>query len=367
MTNLCTICNTANKNRYPIGDCFLCNNTLEQLNGLIQSASEQLTNEQSSSFCISTRIPDEWAIKEEELWDKTIMQNESIKQVLNRKIIQELTKITQLPYDALNGETRVIFELRKGRIKLYRENVFLFGRYKKLKANISQSRWMCMRCYGRGCKECDQKGKHYISVEELIGDPLKEMAHADNYSLHASGREDVDATNTAGRPFVIEVINPKNTRIDLGKIQEQINKAQNISVTNLKRVNRSAVELVANSHFDKEYEAMIECTKELNKKDIEKIESLTGTLLDQRTPERVAHRRADIIRKRRVKHINVISYNGNKAKIRVFAEAGTYIKELINGDAGRTKPSIAQMLDCEATCTELIVTQIKDGFLDLVI
>ena len=27
--------------------------------------------------------------------------------------------------------------------------------------------------------------------------------------MHASGREDVDVINTAGRPFVLEIMNPK--------------------------------------------------------------------------------------------------------------------------------------------------------------
>jgi len=367
LTNLCTICNSANNNSYPPGDCFLCNNLLESLDQLLHQASEQIVNEHCESFAIATRFPDEWLIKEEELWDKQISKAESLKTVINKKIANALAESTGKQYDAINGDIRVIFEFKKGRVKVFYENLFIFGRYKKLVGNLSQSRWLCWRCRGHGCKKCDNKGKFYTSVEELIGDVFKEYANASNYSLHASGREDVDATNSAGRPFVIEIINPKNRRLDLDKITSEINADENVCVENLKLTNRAAVELVSNSSFDKEYIAEVEFDKDMGNEDIKKIESLGNVLIEQRTPERVSHRRADLIRKRRVKEIEVVKHEANKATIRILAEAGTYIKELINGDNERTKPNIANLLTCSAKCTSLNVSKIYDGFLDLCI
>jgi tRNA pseudouridine synthase 10 len=43
----------------------------------------------------------------------------------------------------------------------------------------------------------------------------------------------------------------------------------------------------------------------------------------------------------------------------VKAEAGTYIKELIHGDDGRTQPNIADILGCEAECLELDITWVE--------
>lgn len=365
MTNLCSICNSANVNAYPTGDCFLCNNLLDSLEQLIQNASDQITNEHCETFAIASRVPDEWFIKEEELWDKKIIGVQSIKNILNKKISSELEQRTAKKYDALNGDIRLTFDFKKGRIKIFYENIFVFGRYKKLTGNLSQSRWMCWSCHGRGCKKCDGKGKHYTSVEELIGDVFKEHSVASNYSMHASGREDVDATNTAGRPFVLEIVNPKNRRFNLEEIARKVNTNGDVAIEDLKFTNRAAVELVANSSFDKEYEADVEFERKITEKDIKKIVSLKDTFIEQRTPERVAHRRADLIRKRKIKEISFIQKEENKATIVILVEAGTYIKELIHGDSGRTKPSIAALLDCNAKCTKLVVTKIKDEFLDL--
>jgi len=44
--------------------------------------------------------------------------------------------------------------------------------------------------------------------------------------------------------------------------------------------------------------------------------------------------------------------------IEVRGEAGLYIKELISGDSGRTRPSISELLKNECTCKELDVMKI---------
>ena len=44
----------------------------------------------------------------------------------------------------------------------------------------------------------------------------------------------------------------------------------------------------------------------------------------------------------------------------VTAEAGTYIKELVHGDEGRTVPSVASELEVECKVTALDVLEILD-------
>ena len=72
-----------------------------------------------------------------------------------------------------------------------------------------------------------------------------------------------------------------------------------------------------------------------------------------------------MVRQRKVKHIEPVGFSGKKGSILVKAEAGTYIKELISSDNGRTKPSVAGVLGTSAICTKLAVVGIDDGFIDL--
>lgn len=320
----------------------------------------------ASSFSISTKIPKEWLTAEESDFDRKLIGAESVKSSLNKKISSSLAKASGIPYDA-EGDIRVVFDFTgdKAAISSERIPVFIFGRYRKLVPGLSQSRWLCSDCGGKGCGKCAGKGKHYESVEERIGDVMKKHFAAEDYTLHASGREDVDATNTGGRSFVMEMKNPGNRRIDLGPVAKEIDSGKEVGVDGPRIVPRTFVELVTESHFDKEYEAEVEFGKEAGEPELQKILSLAGTVLEQQTPERVAHRRADIVRKRKVIELDLLrAANPRHAVFRIKAEAGTYIKELVSGDKGRTNPSFAGVLGFEAKCIKLAVTKIDDGFLD---
>ena len=63
---------------------------------------------------------------------------------------------------------------------------------------------------------------------------------------------------------------------------------------------------------------------------------------------RVSHRRADLVRPRLINSIDVTSFEGNMAELIIRAQHGTYIRELVSGDEGRTNPSFSSLVD--ATC-----------------
>jgi tRNA pseudouridine synthase 10 len=359
---LCKICNSANSDLFDDGECEICEGKALLTDGMIKEAEQLLKDENPETFCISTKIPKDWLAREEKAWDVALGNSESIKNRLNRMVKGRLSEISKYQND---GDVRIVFDYSDGKVSLLRNDMFIFGRYLKHVPGLSQSRWRCRKCQGKGCNECEGKGKYYVSVEEKIGEPLKALSESDDYVLHASGREDVDATNSAGRIFVIMLKSPKSREIDLEEAAGKIAESKEVSVKDLKFVKRGFVEVVTESHFDKTYSADAEFGKELGQEDIEKIQSLAGVMLAQRTPNRVSHRRADLVRNRKVKEISVTKHEKNHAMITIKAEAGTYIKELISGDEGRTEPSIAGLLGTTAKCTALDVSEIDDGFIEL--
>ncbi len=369
MVTLCELCNNANNNFFEIGTCFICKNRLDKLKNAITKAVDKLNGIDTITFSISTKIPNDWLIREENVWDENNQSTcESIKNFVNKQIVKELCNGSGKRYSAEYGECRIVFDLNNPSVTITIENsqLFVFGRYKKHSKELSQSRWICKKCKGEGCFKCDYTGKNYTSVEELIGVPFKEATDAEDYIMHASGREDVDVKNKAGRPFVLEIKNPKNRCITLDEIAEKINN-QNIEVADLKVVNAKTVELVANSHFDKNYEAVVSFEKEFDAEKIKKIERLSGSVIEQRTPNRVAHRRADLVRKRKILCLRITEQNKkmNTMKVLIEAEAGTYIKEFISGDKDRTKPSIASVVGMKVKCVNLVVSAIYDDFLKI--
>ena len=91
---------------------------------------------------------------------------------------------------------------------------------------------------------------------------------------------------------------------------------------------------------------------------MENISEVVGEI-EQDTPERVEHRRAD---KKRIREVYEVSWEKKGEKefeLTVKAEAGTYIKELIHGDNGRTQPNISDLIGTQAECVQLDVTWIE--------
>jgi len=82
-----------------------------------------------------------------------------------------------------------------------------------------------------------------------------------------------------------------------------------------------------------------------------------GTI-NQQTPQRVLHRRAELLRRRDVKTLKWKLLAPKKLELVVSGSSGLYIKELVSGDNGRTKPSVAELLGVEAKVTELDVVRI---------
>ncbi len=358
MFSLCKFCNAANGNRFPEGECHICSGKFGKIDELISRAAEGI----NSSFSVSTRIPRKWLAKEELLWDFNLEGAESIKTHINRYINRELNKKTGMNFGQ-EMDVRIIFDIDKGEVTFEPNELFIFGRYQKLVPGISQTRWLCRDCNGKGCRKCSGKGKRYYSLEEEIGEIMKKESNAEDYTLHASGREDIDVITSGERPFVMALVKAKNRKPDLKKIEKEIVKGKKVAVSGLKIVKRSTVELVASSHFDKEYEAEVEFEKEPGKEQIDAIFSLEGKTIAQKTPERVAHRRAKLTRRRKILGVKLVSKKEKKAKFRIKTEAGTYIKELITGDAGRTEPNFSSLAGMKVGCANLEVLKIEDEFL----
>jgi len=364
MIKLCSVCNSRFESEFPEGPCHICSNLLDTLPQLLEKAEAELQKHPEwKTFAISTSIPKKLLAKEEEAWDYS--KGESIKSWLNAKISQHLESKTKKPYQPMGAPGRITINLTKQEVASANEPLFIFGRYKKLTHGICQSKWLCLKCNGGGCKHCNGKGKMYDeSIEELIGDAAC-VQTGGKYTLHASGREDIDVFNFAGRPFIMEIKNPQTITIDLEALASKINKEGKIKLLDLKLAPPSSVTLVSDSHFPKTYRAWIGSTKPLTEEDAEKLRSF-NYLLAQKTPTRVVHRRADKIRERHAK-ITAAKLEEGKIIIDVLADAGTYIKELIHGDQGRTVPSLTSVLEKPCTCDRLDVIKIDDDFIKLVL
>ena len=241
-----------------------------------------------------------------------------------------------------------------------KRRAFFEGRYRKLVRDLPQTIFYCPECKGRGCERCEGFGKlTRDSVQELIARVAMPAFRAGRrkHKFHGAGREDIDVRMLGtGRPFVFEVLNPRVERPDLKELEQRINERfeGRIELINLRWVDRKRVPEVKESRHPKVYGARVRLEHAI---DADAYRALIGKRISihQRTPERVAHRRADLLRVRWIEVEGVEPLEETLLDMRIQSEHGTYIKEAISGDGGRSNPSLSALLSVPCVCEELDV------------
>ncbi|XP_052202955.1 uncharacterized protein LOC127808451 isoform X3 [Diospyros lotus] len=220
-------------------------------------------------------------------------------------------------------------------ILCYRTPVYIGGRYLKYSRNVSQTRWII-----------DDERMGEASVEEIIACNILPICRGDSYKFHAAGREDIDVRMLgSGRPFLVEIQNARHvpSEMSIKEIEGKINSLEKklVRVKNIKVLGSQGWSLMREGEAEKQP-------------------------ILQRTPIRVLHRRSPLERQKIIHWMKIEQIAGSSQYflLHLCTQAGTYIKEFVHGDLGRTHPSIGSILGCRAEIVQLDVTDVKmDCFL----
>ena len=348
------------------GTCWICSNFFDIVPAWAQRAVAAMEGIEYTTFLVGCRVPPLISESEEMVWsDLSLADPEPFKSEVNREVGKAVSAITRKEVDFRKPDLVLLLDLSRDSVDVQISPVFFYGRYQKHERGIPQTHWDCRACRGAGCERCNYTGKQYQdSVEELIGRPVIELFSAGNAVLHGAGREDIDARMIGtGRPFILEVVAPKRRTADLATVEDTINRgaAGRVSVTLTRWCERSEVETLKSSKAHKKYRILVEVEGALSAQEFANaLKTLQGVTIHQRTPERVAHRRADKVRERRVLDIGFVGEQDGRYLVDILGEAGLYIKELVSGDQGRTTPSLAEILQRPAHVTSLDVVQVGE-------
>ena len=349
-------------------DCVICNNLFDKLNdGMYEKIDDKLNHlgVEFNTFLVGSKIDKDIQQRDEELSEKFDLGVETIKKEVNRLIGLGIWE--RYDKEAEFESQDIVFNVdlvREPKVRIQINPLYVEGRYNKLKRGIPQTKWPCTKCKGRGCEECNFTGKQYPeSVEELISEHFLRLTKGREAKFHGAGREDIDVLMLgSGRPFVLEIKEPRIRNLNLAKLEEEINKINEgkTSYHDLHLCERRRKAEIKQSSPDtyKVYNALVKCDEAF---DTDKLDELTKLdEIHQQTPLRVLRRRADKVR---IKHVLDLSYeliDDRTFNMRIKTEGGLYIKELISGDEGRSHPNVGEILGVNAVCEQLDVIEVSE-------
>jgi tRNA pseudouridine synthase 10 len=359
--------------------CWVCEGRCGEFETWANRAANELSGIDFSTYQVGTRVTplieeNGKLLREDAGLDPEA--GERFKSEFNREVGKRVEAKIDPEVDFERPDVVAMLDLESERVDVRINPAFVYGRYRKLERGIPQTEWPCRECDGSGyregeeCDHCDGQGYMYQeSVEELVAPAIRDAMEGTDATFHGAGREDVDARMLGvGRPFVVEVSNPRTRSPDVTALETEINETADgkAEVRTLELATYEMVERVKGLDASKTYRAEVVFSEPVAAAGLwSALEELNGTTIHQDTPERVNHRRADLTRTREVYDIDVDvddderEEKHRRATIEIHGEGGLYIKELLHGDSGRTDPSLAALLDVDVEVRALDVTGVE--------
>ena len=204
------------------------------------------------------------------------------------------------------------------------------------------------------------------SVDEELKNFFKNifMNTTNDLIFSAGGREDRDVRMLGeGREFIYSIYNAKkHYSLDFFNINEILNNTlKKVKVKNLRICDKKAFEKLKNTENEKIkiYNAIVWSKEIIDNNICDKINKVENININQITPLRVLHKRVLKTREKVIYKLNIKEIiNPHFMILEVRASAGTYIKEFINGDLGRTFPSLCDIIGNECDIIQLDVQDI---------
>ena len=331
-------------------DCRICDGLISEIGDFVDIIASEMTTFSFETFKVGN-IVDKDIINLESDFQTIFGEDigESIKSQLNREIGIGLSEKLGLSALMDSPDIVAIVDTRYNTVDLEVKSLFIEGNYNKFDRTVPQTRWPCNSCKSLGCTKCNNTGQLYPdSVQSLVARPFLLASDSSEDLFHGMGREDIDAAMLGkGRPFVLELRMPKKRDIDLVNLMHNVNSTNEsrIKISNLRQVNRPRVAELKNTVCDKTYRVDVSVSSDLSIESLKKgAQRLNSKVIKQRTPLRVSHRRADLVRPRLVNYVDILSYNKGIVELEIRAQHGTYIRELVSGDEGRTDPSLSSLV-----------------------
>ncbi|KAI8337634.1 hypothetical protein BC941DRAFT_425805 [Chlamydoabsidia padenii] len=236
-------------------------------------------------------------------------------------------------------------------LTLIHDPVLTGGRYNKYSRQCSQTPWVV------GGKRLTE-----LSVSDCIVGVFKKHHQCEDIKFVTAGREDADVRMLGtGRPFYCTLINPRRAVLSSKEYEEmeaEINNAPTchaVKVRHIQNINSNDTQHIKDGEETKRktYQALVWFSQPLTDEIVDRCNKKGSQpfVTDQKTPIRVFQRRGAGTRTKTIHHMTLTKVDGDDNSqfgvLNLNTQAGTYIKEFVHGDLGRSQPNLATISGVE--------------------
>jgi tRNA pseudouridine synthase 10 len=334
----------AGKSRKP---CYICNGLMDLLAAIANSILAAVKDYEFETFLIGAILSTQLYEREDAMRARLkIRGTESIKNHLTRELGMRLARLAGKKVEYANPDIRITVTVDKENnvdVEVISRPVALAGAYIKKSRGLPQKQDKCTSCAGTGCNSCNYSGlSGYESVEGIIAKELVRITRGQVPKFTWMGSEDQSSLVLGrGRPFYVRIFNPKKRRL-----KNKIIKGNGI-IAMLYAINDQQE---MQPRFTVKTKIYIKCKNTLTKKNLKKLNSLTGSVVSFENKSKMAVKRIYSARIRQIdsKHFTLT----------IVADGGLMIKQFVGGEE-YMKPNVSEILGDKCSCITFDILDVK--------
>ena len=139
--------------------CHLCSvdgqSIFDNVESIAKRALELTKDIEFETFLVGTiSVPILDERQDELRAEHSLLHAEALKSDFSRELGKQIYTLLGKEVNFEKPHLVFLYDIVRDRIQLQINPIFIYGRYRKLKRGIPQSRWDCNACRGKGCDEC---------------------------------------------------------------------------------------------------------------------------------------------------------------------------------------------------------------------
>jgi len=274
--------------------------------------------------------------------------NETVKAWLSRSLSARIAKAAHKELNKLRPDLVILLDLDASQIKLNARPLFVYGRYAK-PAGVAQRRMFCTNCGGKGCSVCRYSGyEDKPTVEATIQKRLGAKLGSDKMKFTWIGTEDIESVvSPPGRPFLVEVKNPKRRRVSGGFASRT--RGGLVRVSGLRLLPGRPSRLPG---FRFKTRVAIESSSSISPEDLRRLsKSMRNVVVEfQRPGEKPAYKKVYGVKAR---------IAGGRVLAEIDLDGGLPVKRFVEGNS--VSPSISEVLKVDLKCRTFDILRVQVG------